>query len=55
VNLLIDAGFSLEHVAEPRPTDETVRLYPKLQDAQVVACFLHVRARRPARPATAGA
>jgi SAM-dependent methyltransferase len=48
LNLLIDTGFRLERVAEPRPTDETVRRCPRIQDAQVVSYFLHVRARRPA-------
>jgi hypothetical protein len=47
VNLLIDAGFRVERLAEPRPSDETVRKCPTLQDAQVVPYFLHVRARRP--------
>jgi hypothetical protein len=47
LNLLIDAGFRLERVAEPRPSDEAVRACPKVQDAQVVAYFFHVRARRP--------
>ena len=47
VNLLLDAGFRLERLAEPRPSDETVRKCPTLQDAQVVSYFLHVRARRP--------
>ena len=47
LNLLIDAGFRLERLAEPRPTDETVGLCPALQDAQVVSYFLHIRARRP--------
>lgn len=46
LNLLVDSGFVIDRVAEPRPSDETVRTYPKLQDAQVVAYFLHVRARR---------
>ncbi|MCK7595460.1 class I SAM-dependent methyltransferase [Lysobacter sp. CAU 1642] len=45
VNLLIASGFSIEEVAEPRPTDEAVRECPKIQDAQVVAYFLHIRAR----------
>jgi ubiquinone/menaquinone biosynthesis C-methylase UbiE len=49
-NLLLDAGFQLERVNEPRPSDETVRARPELQDAQVVAFFLHVRVRKP-RPA----
>jgi SAM-dependent methyltransferase len=50
LNLLIDAGLVIERVAEPRPSDEAVRMYPRLQDAQVVAYFLHIRARRPGDP-----
>ncbi len=46
LNLLIDAGFTIERCGEPRPSDEVVRQYPKLQDAQVVAYFLHLRARK---------
>jgi ubiquinone/menaquinone biosynthesis C-methylase UbiE len=49
LNLLIDVGFRLERLAEPRPTDAVVRECPALQDAQVVSYFLHVLARRPAR------
>jgi len=48
LNLLIDTGFLLERVGEPRPSDETVRQHPNVQDAQVVAYFLHIRARKPA-------
>lgn len=48
LNRLIEAGFVLEHFGEPYPTDEVVRERPKLQSAQVVAFFLHVRARKPA-------
>jgi len=47
LNLLIDAGFVLERVGEPRPSDEAVRACRHMQDAQVVAYFLHVRARKP--------
>jgi ubiquinone/menaquinone biosynthesis C-methylase UbiE len=46
INGLIDAGFVLERIEEPRPSDETVRACPDVQDAQVVAYFLHMRARR---------
>jgi ubiquinone/menaquinone biosynthesis C-methylase UbiE len=46
-NLLIETGFDIERVGEPRPTDETVRRCHHLQDAQVVAYFLHIRARKP--------
>jgi ubiquinone/menaquinone biosynthesis C-methylase UbiE len=48
MNLLIDTGFQLERLAEPRPSDAAVRECPALQDAQVVSYFLHVRARKPA-------
>lgn len=45
-NLLIAAGFTIEAVAEPRPDDETVAKWPRLQEAQVIAYFLHLRVRR---------
>ncbi|MEC8893984.1 MAG: SAM-dependent methyltransferase, partial [Candidatus Poribacteria bacterium] len=47
LNLLIKTGFSLEYVNEPRPDDKTVRACPEIQDAQVVAYFLHMRVRKP--------
>jgi SAM-dependent methyltransferase len=46
LNLLIDTGFAIERIGEPRPSDETVRACPDMQDAQVVAYFLHLRARK---------
>ena len=46
LNALIGAGFTLERVEEPAPSDETVRACHYLQDAQVVSYFLHIRARR---------
>ncbi|HEY4491540.1 MAG TPA: methyltransferase domain-containing protein, partial [Acidobacteriota bacterium] len=49
INLLIDRGFIIERMAEPRPSDETVSACPKLQDAQVVAYFLHIRVRKPGK------
>ena len=52
LNLLIDAGFRLERVAEPRPGDATVRACPDMQDAQVVAYFLHIRVRKPEKATT---
>ena len=48
LNRLVDASFILERFGEPYPSDEAVRARPGLQDAQVVAYFLHVRARKPA-------
>ena len=47
LNLLVQTGFSLERMGEPRPSDETVRACPGMQDAQVVAYFLHLRMRKP--------
>lgn len=47
LNLLVDTGFVLKRFGEPYPGDEAVRERPGLQDAQVVAYFLHVRARKP--------
>jgi ubiquinone/menaquinone biosynthesis C-methylase UbiE len=55
LNLLIETGFRLERVAEPRPSDETVRACPHVQDAQVVAYFLHLRVRKPEQAATSAA
>ena len=46
MNIFIDGGFVIDRIEEPRPDDEAVRAYPRLQDAQVVAYFLHVRVRR---------
>jgi len=47
LNLLIETGFILERIEEPRPNDELVKRCPNVQDAQVVAYFLHVRVRKP--------
>jgi len=47
LNLMIDAGFILERIEEPRPSDEVVKQCPNIQDTQVVAYFLHVRGRKP--------
>ena len=45
-NLLVDVGFVLERIGEPRPSDETVRQCHHMQDAQVVAYYLHLRVRK---------
>ena len=46
LNKLVEADFVLEHFGEPFPSDEAVQERPGLQDAQIVAYFLHVRARK---------
>jgi hypothetical protein len=43
---LIAAGFTIERIEEPQPTEAAVLANPSLQDAQVVAYFLHVRVRK---------
>jgi hypothetical protein len=48
LNKLVEADFVLEHFGEPWPGDEAVQERPGLQDAQIVAYFLHVRTRKPA-------
>jgi hypothetical protein len=48
LNLLVEKGFRLERLEEPRPSDKVVREFPALQDAQVAAFFLLIRARKPA-------
>jgi ubiquinone/menaquinone biosynthesis C-methylase UbiE len=49
VDLLIDAGFVLERLGEPYADDETVRRRPDLAGTRVVAYYLHMRCRKPAR------
>jgi hypothetical protein len=48
LNGLIDAGIVVERLGEPCPSDVAIRECSGLQDAQIVAYFLHVRARKPA-------
>ena len=43
------SGFALERAEEPRPSDETVRACPDLQDAQVFVYFLHIHVRKETR------
>ena len=49
LNLIIEKGFVLDRIEEPCPTNESVRACPEIQDAQMVAYFLHVRVRKPAK------
>jgi SAM-dependent methyltransferase len=48
VNLLIDAGFQLCRLLEPRPTDESCKEYPSLlRWRDHAALFLHIHAVKP--------
>ena len=46
LNLIIETGFRFERIEEPKPSDEAVRICPKLQGAQIVSYFLHIRVRK---------
>lgn len=48
INLLIAAGFVIEHLHEPGCDAETARRLPYLDDTRVAPLFLHVRVRKPA-------
>jgi hypothetical protein len=50
LNLLVDAGFALERVQEPRPSEEQVRQDPRLGQALIVPWFIHLRWRKLPRP-----
>jgi ubiquinone/menaquinone biosynthesis C-methylase UbiE len=50
LTLVAETGFVIERVAEPRPDAAALRVCPDLQDAGVVAYFLHVRGRKPPAP-----
>jgi ubiquinone/menaquinone biosynthesis C-methylase UbiE len=50
VNLLLEAGFSLERLEEPAPDDDTLAKRPEFYDTRIIAYFLHMRWRKP-RPA----
>ena len=46
LNLLIDAGFVLEHFAEPTVDDQTVKQIPALADTKIIAFFLIIQCRK---------
>ena len=46
INAVMDAGFTIERIAEPRADEETARRIPRVADTRNVAYFLHVRCRR---------
>ena len=47
LNMIVDAGFRIERLAEPFAEDETAARCPAVRDTRVVAYFLHVRCRKP--------
>ncbi len=49
LNMLANAGLTLEECAEPYASDESIAIHPKLASTRVIACFLHLRCRKPTR------
>jgi ubiquinone/menaquinone biosynthesis C-methylase UbiE len=47
LNGVLQAGFVLEQVVEPRADEATACRVPVVEDTRVVAYFLHVRCRKP--------
>jgi SAM-dependent methyltransferase len=47
LNTLIETGFVIEQIAEPKASDEVAAKYPTIADTQIVAFFLHIRCRKP--------
>lgn len=46
LNSLVEIGFILERLEEPRPDRETIELYPALKKLEQAAFFLHLRLRK---------
>lgn len=46
INLVVAAGFAVEHLHEPSTDEETARALPYLADTRVAPLFLHVRGRK---------
>ena len=49
LNMLCAAGLTIEETAEPFAGDESIAIYPSLAATRVIACFLHLRCRKPSR------
>jgi hypothetical protein len=54
LNAVMDAGFTVERIAEPHADDETARRVPRIADTRIVAYYLHVRFRKAGSPAPGG-
>jgi hypothetical protein len=50
INMIVDAGLRLERSFEPYASSAVIEQEPKLADTRLVAYFLHVRCRKPAKP-----
>jgi SAM-dependent methyltransferase len=52
LNAVVDAGFTIERIAEPHADEETARRVPHVADTRIVAYYLHVRCRKAPSPAS---
>lgn len=46
LHLVLEAGFIIERVGEPCPSDDAIKHRPYLRSAKTVPFFLHIRARK---------
>ena len=51
LNAVVDAGFTIERIAEPHADEETARRVPHVADTRIVAYYLHMRCRKATSPA----
>ena len=49
LNMLCEAGLTIEETAEPFAGDESIAIYPSLAATRVIACSLHLRCRKPSQ------
>ncbi|MCL2645893.1 MAG: class I SAM-dependent methyltransferase [Phycisphaerales bacterium] len=49
LNALIETGFVIHRINEPRPTEETLAAHPEEYDALIIPLFLQIRADKPLR------
>lgn len=49
LNMISNAGLTIEHCTEPYASDESIAIHPKLESTRIIACFLHLRCRKPSR------
>jgi hypothetical protein len=47
LNAVVDAGFTIDRLAEPHADDETAQRVPHVADTRIAAYYLHVRCRKP--------
>lgn len=50
LNAVVDTGFAVERLAEPRADEETAKRVPAVADTRIAPYFLHVRCRKPPAP-----